>query len=65
MGDYRGLPFDLDKAVELRFDAEGNTIPFPRRDTRLHEMADRSRPGLKIGPYERAAEAAVLPVMIE
>jgi len=36
-GDYWGLLFDLNKAVKLRLDAEGITIPFPQRDVHLFE----------------------------
>ena len=39
-GDYWGLLFDLNKAVKLRLDAEGITIPFPQRDVHLHKTAD-------------------------
>ena len=36
-GDYWGLLFDLNKAVKLRLDAEGISIPFPQRDVHLFE----------------------------
>ncbi len=39
-GDYWGLLFDLNKAVKLRLDAEGISIPFPQRDVHLHKTVD-------------------------
>jgi small conductance mechanosensitive channel len=35
--DYWGLLFDLNKAVKLRLDAEGISIPFPQRDVHIFE----------------------------
>lgn len=35
--DYWTLQRDMPERVKLRFDAEGITIPFPRRDVHLHE----------------------------
>ena len=37
VGDYWGLLNDLKKAVKLRLDAEGISIPFPQRDVHLFE----------------------------
>jgi small conductance mechanosensitive channel len=37
--DYWDLLFDLQRAVKLRFDAEGISIPFPQRDLHLIQIA--------------------------
>jgi small conductance mechanosensitive channel len=34
-GDYWGVYWDLTRAVKLRFDQEGITIPFPQRDVHV------------------------------
>ena len=34
--DYWGVKCDLTKAIKLRFDADGISIPFPQRDVHLH-----------------------------
>lgn len=40
--DYWDLLFDLQRAVKLRFDAEGISIPFPQRDLHLIPVAPRA-----------------------
>ncbi len=45
--DYWDVYWDVTKAVKLRFDEEGITIPFPQRDVHLH-MADGQALGLDV-----------------
>ena len=38
-GDYWQLYWELHRAVKMRFDAEGISIPYPQRDVHVHEVA--------------------------
>jgi len=37
--DYWDVYWEITKAVKLRLDAEGISIPFPQRDVHVHETA--------------------------
>jgi small conductance mechanosensitive channel len=38
-GDYWTVYWDVTRAVKVRFDAAGITIPYPQRDVHIHEVA--------------------------
>ncbi|MGW8310928.1 MAG: mechanosensitive ion channel family protein, partial [Thiogranum sp.] len=38
-GDYWDVYWDITRAVKMRFDAEGITIPFPQRDVHFYPEA--------------------------
>ena len=38
--DYWGVYFDFQKTIKQRLDREGASIPFPRHDVYMHQVAD-------------------------
>jgi len=50
MDDFLEVYWDITRAVKMRFDEEGISIPFPQRD--VHMYSQSSAPQVAVAPDE-------------